>query len=57
MIYSKVPYFLFLMNTAPSTKKNISSCGKSKPWITPGILLAAIRRKQRLEKKVDQNPE
>ena len=30
--------------------KNISSCGKSKPWITPGIQ-AAIRRKRRLEKK------
>ena len=36
--------------------KNISSCGKSKPWITPGIL-AAIRRKRRLEKKANQNLE
>ena len=30
--------------------KNTSSCGKSKPRITPGIL-AAIRRKRSLEKK------
>ena len=29
---------------------------ESKPWITPGIL-AAIRRKRRLEKKARQNPE
>ena len=28
-----------LINTSPSTLKNISSCGKSKPWITPGILI------------------
>ena len=40
----------------PIHTKNISSCGKSKPWITPGIL-AAIRRKRRLEKKARQNPE
>ena len=33
----------------PIQTKNISSCGKSKPWITPGIPLA-IRRKLRLEK-------
>ena len=55
MIYSKVPYLLFLMDTSPSSK-NISSGGKSKPWITPGIL-AAIRRKRHLEKKARQNPE
>ena len=34
----------------PIHTKNISSFGKSKPWITHGIL-AAIRRKRRLEKK------
>ena len=34
----------------PIHTENISSCMKSKPWITPGIL-AAIRIKQRLEKK------
>ena len=39
-----------------SQNKNISSCGKSKPSITLGIL-AAIRRKRRLEKNARQNPE
>ena len=39
----------------PIHTKNISSCGKNKPWITPGIL--AARRKWRLEKKARQNPE
>ena len=34
----------------PIQTKNISSGGKSKLWITPGIL-AAIRRKRRLENK------
>ena len=34
----------------PIQTKNIASGGKSKPWITPGIL-ATIRRKRRLEKK------
>ena len=34
----------------PIQTKNISSCGKSKPRITSG-LLAAIRRKRRLVKK------
>ena len=53
-IYSKVPYFLY--EHFPIHTKNISSCGKSKSWITPGIL-AAIRRKRRLEKKGRQNPE
>ena len=38
----------------PIQTKNISSCGKRKPRITPGIL-AAIRRKRRLEKKARQN--
>ena len=33
----------------PIQTKNISNRGKSKPWITPGIL-AAIRRKRRPEK-------
>ena len=40
----------------PIQTKNIFSGGKSKPWITPGVL-AAIRRKRRLEKKARQNPE
>ena len=34
----------------PIQTKSISSGGKSKPWISPGIL-GAIRRKRRLEKK------
>ena len=56
MIYSKVPYFVFLMNTFPSTLTTfLVVYGKSKPWITPGIL-AAIRRKLRLEKKARRNP-
>ena len=40
----------------PIQTKNISSCGKSKPWITPGKL-ASIRRKRRLEKKASQDSE
>ena len=40
----------------PIHTKNISSCGKSKALITPGIL-AAIRWKRRLEKNARQNPE
>ena len=40
----------------PILTKIFSSCGKSIPWITLGIL-AAIRRKRRLEKKARQNPE
>ena len=55
MIYSEVPYLLFFNEHFPIQIKNISSGGKSKPWITPGIL-AAIRRKGRLEKKARQNP-
>ena len=40
----------------PIQTKSISNRGKSKPWITP-VILAAIRRKRRLEKTVRQNPE
>ena len=40
----------------PIQTKNIYNCGISKPWITPGIL-AAIRRKRSLEKKICENPE
>ena len=38
----------------PIHTENVSSCGKSKPWITPGML-AAIRRKRRLVKKTPES--
>ena len=49
MIYSKSTLLTVFDEHFPIHTKNISSCGKSKPWITPGIL-AAVRRKRRLKK-------
>ena len=51
MIYSKVPYLLFLMNTSPSTLKTFLVVVKVTLGLLLGYYTAAIRRKLPLVKK------